>query len=197
MSSAPTPDAARTATRIVAAAALLAYPAIVYFAAGSATPAALAGVLASALLLRAFAAGADSAWHAWRWPLVAAAALVLLSVVLVDDILPLRAYPVAANAVGCLAFSLSLFSRQPLVERIARATDGPLTPPAVRYTRRVTQVWAAFLAVNTAISAYTALWASLATWALWNGLIAYVLMGTLFGVEYLVRRRVRPTWNMP
>ena len=37
----------------------------------------------------------------------------------------------------------------------------------------------------------TALWASDKTWALYNGLIAYLLMGALFAGEWLVRGRVR------
>ena len=37
----------------------------------------------------------------------------------------------------------------------------------------------------------TALWASPAVWALYNGLLAYFAMGALMGGEWLVRRRVR------
>jgi uncharacterized membrane protein len=35
-----------------------------------------------------------------------------------------------------------------------------------------------------------ALWASVEAWALYTGLIAYVLMGTLFGGEWLYRKKV-------
>jgi uncharacterized membrane protein len=35
------------------------------------------------------------------------------------------------------------------------------------------------------------LWASERVWALYNGLIAYLLIGTLFAVEWLVRQRVK------
>jgi uncharacterized membrane protein len=37
----------------------------------------------------------------------------------------------------------------------------------------------------------TALLASAAAWALYNGLLSYVAMGVLTGGEWLVRRRVR------
>jgi len=36
----------------------------------------------------------------------------------------------------------------------------------------------------------TARFASLQTWTLYNGLIAYLLMGVLFGGEWLLRRRL-------
>ena len=59
------------------------------------------------------------------------------------------------------------------------------------YTRRVTQVWCGFFVVNGLIAVATALWASPAAWALWNGLLSYVAMGVLMAGEWLVRRRVR------
>ena len=57
--------------------------------------------------------------------------------------------------------------------------------------RKVTQVWCVFLLVNAALSAATALWGDLAVWTLYNGLISYGVMGTLFAVEYAIRRRVQ------
>ena len=59
------------------------------------------------------------------------------------------------------------------------------------YTRKVTQVWCGFFVLNGGLALGTALWASDATWALYNGLIAYGLMGVLFAGEWVVRRRVR------
>ena len=40
---------------------------------------------------------------------------------------------------------------------------------------------------NGAIALYTATLTPLATWALYNGFIAYLLIGTMFGAEFLVR----------
>jgi uncharacterized membrane protein len=51
----------------------------------------------------------------------------------------------------------------------------------------VTQVWCWFFSVNGAIALATALWASPAIWTLYNGLIAYLVMGLLFAGEYVVR----------
>jgi uncharacterized membrane protein len=46
--------------------------------------------------------------------------------------------------------------------------------------------------VNGALAAYTAVFASREAWALYNGVIAYLLMGGLFAGERLLRRRVLP-----
>jgi len=61
----------------------------------------------------------------------------------------------------------------------------------VRYTRKVTVVWCVFFVLNGGAAAYTATSSSDATWALYNGLIAYVLMGCLMGTEWCVRQWVR------
>ena len=59
------------------------------------------------------------------------------------------------------------------------------------YTRRVTQVWCGFFVFNGSLALLTALYASDGVWMLYNGLLAYVLMGILFAGEWLVRQRVR------
>lgn len=102
-----------------------------------------------------------------------------------------KAYPVAVNLGLLASFGWSLWQGPPVVERLARLREPELPPHAVRYTRRVTQVWCVFFIVNAGLSLATALWCSQAVWALYNGAIAYGLMGTLFAVEWWVRRRVR------
>jgi uncharacterized membrane protein len=84
-----------------------------------------------------------------------------------------------------------LFSPQSLVERIARIQHPNLPPEGVVYTRRVTQIWCVFFVVNGGIALVTALWSSFEIWSLYNGLIAYVLMGLLFAGEYIVRMRTQ------
>jgi uncharacterized membrane protein len=60
----------------------------------------------------------------------------------------------------------------------------------VRYTRTITLVWCAFFALNGALAIYTALLTSREAWALYNGFIAYLLMGALIAGERLTRRRL-------
>ncbi len=141
----------------------------------------------------------------WLWQqgsltalaLLAVPALLLLAPLLPDfrAMLGIRFYPVVLNAIACTIFFASLFTARPLVERFARFTDPDLPTAAIRYTRRVTWVWALFLAANTLVALFTAIWASDMVWALYNGLISYLLMGLLFIGEYLVRIRLRQRWQ--
>lgn len=125
-----------------------------------------------------------------RWCVGGALLLVALAM-WSNAILPLKLYPVIVNAGFLAAFALSLSTPVSMVERFARMRDPELPPQAVAYTRRVTQAWCIFFAANGTMAAATALWASDAGWWLYNGVIAYVLMGLMFGVELLVRRRVQ------
>lgn len=99
-------------------------------------------------------------------------------------------YPVVVNLVMLVVFGGSLWTAMPVVERLARLREPDLSPVGVRYTRRVTQVWCGFFIINGAIALFTVLHADIRLWTLWNGMIAYLLMGTLMAGEWLVRQRV-------
>ncbi|MET3132932.1 putative membrane protein [Oxalobacteraceae bacterium GrIS 1.11] len=125
-----------------------------------------------------------------RWSAAGALALVACAV-WSNLLLPLKLYPVLVNCALLAAFGYSLWAPPSVVERLARLREPDFPPAAVAYTRRVTQVWCLFFIFNGAVALGTALWASDALWSLYTGVIAYVLMGILFGAEWLVRRRFK------
>jgi uncharacterized membrane protein len=85
---------------------------------------------------------------------------------------------------------MSLWQPPTAIERMARLARPNFPQSAVRYTRRVTQVWCVFFGLNGSVSLATALWASNDVWALYNGLLSYVAMGALLAIEWCVRLRV-------
>ncbi|HCI6696397.1 TPA: hypothetical protein NPP48_003689 [Klebsiella quasipneumoniae subsp. quasipneumoniae] len=99
-------------------------------------------------------------------------------------------YPVVVNSVMLAVFGGSLWSTMPIIERLARLREPDLPERAVRYTRRVTQIWCAFFIINGGIALFTALYGDLSLWTAWNGMISYLLMGTLMAGEWMVRQRV-------
>lgn len=106
----------------------------------------------------------------------------------------LRWYPTLISALLLAVFGISLIHGPPIVERIARLQEPDLPPAGVRYTRRVTWVWVGFFVFNGVVSAALTLWAPLAWWTLYNGLLAYLIMGVLFVGEWLLRQRLRRTF---
>jgi uncharacterized membrane protein len=117
--------------------------------------------------------------------------LLGLAVVATNSETLLRLYPASISASMLILFGVTLIQPPSMVERFARLEQPELTPARVRYTRYVTEIWCLFFVANGAIAAYTA-FASREIWALYNGLIAYLLMGTLFAGERLFRRRLMP-----
>ncbi|MEQ7870282.1 hypothetical protein V6R97_06485 [Chromohalobacter salexigens] len=102
-----------------------------------------------------------------------------------------RAWPVVLNAAMLAVFAYSLAHGPSVIERLARRREPALGPRGVRYTRRVTQSWCVFFLVNGSIALWTALYADMATWTLYNGGIVYALLATMFLGEWLIRRRVK------
>ncbi|MBE3287634.1 MULTISPECIES: hypothetical protein [Enterobacter] len=99
-------------------------------------------------------------------------------------------YPVVVNLVMLAVFGGSLWTAMPLVERLARLREPNLPPEGVRYTYKVTLVWCGFFIGNGAMALFTVLHGDMHLWTLWNGMVAYILMGTLMATEWLVRQRV-------
>ncbi|MFP2905794.1 hypothetical protein ACLESD_12200 [Pyxidicoccus sp. 3LFB2] len=164
----------------------VAYPLWVYLGLGRFEPRWMALPLAGMAVVRAVATR-ERVWLA-----AAAGALLLAAAsMLGNHALPLKLYPLLVNGLLLTVFATSLAFPPTVIERLARLREPELPPSGVAYTRRVTQVWCGFFVLNGGISLGTALWGTDATWALYNGLLSYGLMGLLFAGEWLVRRRVR------
>jgi uncharacterized membrane protein len=181
---------------ILWAALTVAYPLVVYVGLSRWPPhvlsLALLGLLGGMFALR-WLAGRGSAAptdrRAAAWPLLAASLLVLGAVLRQGAFV--KAMPVLVSGGLLVLFGSSLVGsqqQQSLVERLARRQDPDLTPAKVRYCRRVTVVWCWFFVLNIAITLSLAVAAPLSWWTLYTGIIAYVLIGGLFTVEYVVRK---------
>ncbi|MDX2019515.1 MAG: hypothetical protein SF187_04690 [Deltaproteobacteria bacterium] len=102
----------------------------------------------------------------------------------------LLATPTLINGSFLLTFGVTLRpGAQPIVERFARMLDPGLTEAEAAYCRQVTKLWCWFFVLNGTAAAVLAVGAPLSWWALYTGLLAYVLMGLLMAGEYVVRKR--------
>jgi len=161
----------------------LLYPLAIWLGQGQLEPRFLAGILVLVALTRLRALKIGKAGYVWCGGVL----LLFTFAVWGNALLPLKLYPVLVNTAMLSAFGYSLIFPPLMVERLARLREPELPPEAIGYTRRVTQLWSVFFALNGAAALITALWASPAIWWLYNGLIAYLLMGLLFIGEYFTR----------
>lgn len=170
--------------------ALVLYPAAVYLGISRWGAQPLALVLLGVVILRWFASRrlrqpmGNGLW------LVIAAAVVAGITLATGSVTGLKSYPVVINVFMLALFAHSLKRPPSMIERFARLREPDLPASGIAYTRKITVIWCFFFAINGAIAAAT-LFASDELWALYNGLIAYLLMGLLLAGEYLVRQRKR------
>lgn len=99
----------------------------------------------------------------------------------------LRIYPAIISISMLALFATSLKFPPSIIETIARLQDPQLPATAISYTRKVTWIWCLFFAINGSIAIYSALYSSRTFWVLYNGIIAYILMGLLLAGEWLWR----------
>ena len=147
-------------------------------------------LLCALLLLRLALPSARALPADLLWGMAAVAAVVAATAVF-DAELGARIYPVATNAALLHAFMRTLWRPPSMIERFARMVEPDLDAEGVRYTRKLTMIWAGFFVVNGSVALWLALFGSWLAWAIWTGALAYVAAGLLFALEYLVRLRIR------
>lgn len=174
---------------IVALVSTICYPLIVYLLFDKIPAATFIFFALSIIAIRYFVKRNNNG-KLWAAALLIAASC-LIAILAIDSQLAVKAYPVVISLSTAAIFIFTLIYPPSAIERIARITEPDLPPEGVAYTRKVTIVWVIFMFANALISAATAIWGSLEQWTLWNSLLSYIAMGTLFTIEYAIRKKVR------
>lgn len=167
----------------------VAYPVLVYFGLSAFSPQFILIGLLIVVLLRAVTFAVQKRYGP------AGLAVLVAGIVaaggLASELLAIRFYPVIVSLTMGAVFTVTLFTDRPMVERLARLKMPDLDAYSIAYTRKLTKVWIGFFAVNAMIATWTALYASMEIWTLYNGFLSYVLIGILFIGEWPVRRILR------
>jgi len=123
-----------------------------------------------------------------KWGMLGGAAVIAGLVLVFNDPLYLKLYPVMMSVLMFGVFTMSLITPPTVIETFARLHyKGKILPPhVVPYTRNVTKIWCGFFVLNACIALYTVS-QPIEIWTLYNGLISYLLMGFLFIGELLFR----------
>ena len=169
----------------------LAYPVVIFFGIQYLQPRYVAILLALILIVRWRSEAKSIVSGMPRVYLVVFSALFTATILtaITNNELLLRLYPAIVNFGMLLIFGISLKYPPSIIERFARLHEPSLTVSGVRYTQKVTQVWCGFFVLNGSIAIITALHTSREVWSIYNGFIAYILMGAMFVGEWLIRRR--------
>ena len=137
-------------------------------------------------------------WRSHRRPAVALAAAGIALLWWRSDLLASHLpyvyllQSVSTSAALMLLFGASLRAgAEPLCSRLAATLRGtPLASDVARYTRQVTMAWTIFFASMITLSSTLFAFAPVAVWSLVANVLFMPMIGAMFFVEYLVRRRV-------
>ncbi len=129
------------------------------------------------------------------WGMFLTAGLLALITFITENAGYVKFYPVSINIFLLLSFGITLLRPPSMIFRLAsmqdekvRSSEGEERLKIERYCRKVTMVWIAFLVINGLTAVFTALFASHFFWALYNGMISYILIGVIFLGEFIVRK---------
>lgn len=98
-------------------------------------------------------------------------------------------YPVIINMGLFFAFLLSL-KTTPIITKIALLKKPNLDEEGKIYTRNLTKIWICFFLLNATISLVLWFLEDKSMWAIYCGVISYMLIGFLFFTEILYRRYI-------
>ena len=115
-------------------------------------------------------------------------ALLIVVAIVLENRTILLILPVLISLYLLWNFSSSLRNGPPMVERFARTADPDLPDFVIPYCRKLTIVWCGFFILNATCVVALALFGTVEWWALYTGLISYLLMGTLFAGEIVIRK---------
>lgn len=96
-------------------------------------------------------------------------------------------YPVFVSLMMLVLFANSL-KGEAFITKIARIKEPNMPSHIELYTRNLTKIWIAFFIFNTLVCTILALFEDKSYWVFYTGVFSYVLMGVIFGVEFVVRK---------
>ncbi|MDP1774712.1 MAG: hypothetical protein Q8L15_20790 [Methylobacter sp.] len=94
-------------------------------------------------------------------------------------------------------FGHTLWTPSSLCERLVRLQYPEFIPGIAEYLREVTWAWTLFFAINVPVCALLPALAGQKVWAVYTGVLVYVLMGLLGVGEWFYRHRRFPDLEIP
>ncbi|MGD8811001.1 MAG: hypothetical protein PVG24_15435 [Gammaproteobacteria bacterium] len=179
--------------RLLTGSVFVLYPVLVYFGL-SVLPPSFFGLLLALLILPRMI-GIRSGQRLMVLPVTALFVYAIAAAVF-GSTQALLYYPAVVNLVMCAVFAGSLFGDEPLLLRMVRARGMAMSQHAPAYLRGLTLVWAVFFALNSLVALWTTT-RTLEIWTLYNGLLSYLLVAALMGIEWMYRRRYKRLRGVP
>ena len=128
------------------------------------------------------------------WGMLTAATILSAVTFITENAGFVKIYPVSINFFLFLSFFVTLFRSPNMIYRFAVMQKKSIKESSERayiekYCRNVTIVWILFFIINGSIALFTAFFTDHFIWAIYNGFISYILIGLIFIIELIIRKR--------
>ena len=180
-----------TVYKILLGLVFIAYPFIIYYGLLNFTLWQIAAVVAALAGIRLFILKDNDSQLA-RIGFYGSVLLIMFSLlsIFLKQLGWLKLYPIVMSLLSFIVFYSSLSSEKSMIQRFAEIREKNINVKKQAYMVKLTKVWCGFFILNAAISSYTFFYSSLKQWTIYNGLLSYILMGTLFVGELAYRHFV-------
>lgn len=185
-------------TKVVIAILSTLYPTIIFFGLyfGKLSPRILSLALITLALFHLSSYSKQNKGNAWRGLfLFIATALCGSAAFTLNSFLFLKFYPVIVNVAFLVFFTYTLHHKPSLAFRMASLDKKILKSPSKNfiesYCNKVTFAWCIFFTTNALLALVTIISQSDFAWIIYNGLIAYILMGIFFMTEITIRKKIQ------
>ena len=124
-------------------------------------------------------------------------AIVLLIGAVFLQSITAKLLPIFIQLVLMHFFGRTLVDGAPIIERFVRLEFPEIPVEIAIYCRQLTVMWTCFFGFNAVMCAGLAIWASDAWWAIYNGVMIFILTGVLMVGEYIWRHFRFPELDIP
>jgi len=174
---------------LLLAAVLVVYPLLMFFMLDEFGVRPLAVLLAALLLTRVLPIVQSSRKNAIALALLIVVFAAVLYLSRSEKLL--MAYPAVISLIMLGAFAVTLFHPPSIIERFSRKMGVSVPPQAIPYMRVLTMFWCGFFLLNACVAALLAWQGDVTRWALYNGLVSYLIIGLLIVAELVFRQYYR------
>lgn len=181
----------RIVRTLVVATVVLGYPFLVYHWLDSGQAAIAPAVLMALFVYQTLTAKQDAKLQLSFVTLMLAAGLA------VDPALTAQLTPAMIQFGLGLLFAKTVLQGPSLIERLVRLEYSEFPPGVSAYCRQLTMAWTALFAFNGLVCTALALTDNHRLWAIFNGVVVFLLMGGMVCAEYRVRRYRFPMLERP
>lgn len=84
--------------------------------------------------------------------------------------------------------------KETAIQKMAKLLYDNIKPVEMDYMRKLNYAWAGFTFCNFLISLYT-VFLTEKIWAIYNGCISYMLVGTFFVIEFFIRKSFKRKYD--